>query len=92
MTNWEWDPAKDKLNRRRHKVGLDDGIPALSDHLAQSLPDPHPDGDRLQTIGSAAGNVILFVVHTDPVQDESGDEVGRIISVRKATKQEKEGI
>jgi uncharacterized DUF497 family protein len=31
----------------------------------------------------------LFVVHTWPKADEAGDEVGRIISARKATRRER---
>jgi hypothetical protein len=33
--------------------------------------------------------VTLFIVHTDPVEQDDGREVGRIISVRKATPHER---
>ncbi len=82
VAEWVWDPVKDKLNLKRHKFGLAAGIPALDDHLAQSVPDPHPDGDRIRTVGCAIADLILFVVH-------DGEEVGRIISVRRATAQER---
>ena len=37
------------------------------------------------------GNQILMVVHTWPAFDmETGEEVGRIISARKATRRERE--
>jgi hypothetical protein len=49
--------------------------------VAVSRPDPQPGGDRWQTIGSAAGVVIRFVVHTEAPPEGTG----RIISVRKAT-------
>jgi uncharacterized protein len=66
------------------------GVPVLEgDRLAVSRPDPHLDGNRWQTIGNAAGLVILFVVHTEPVRLPDGHEVGRIISVRKATPHER---
>jgi uncharacterized DUF497 family protein len=55
------------------------------DPLARTRPDPHPDDNRWQTIGSSGGVLILLVVSTDP-SDESR---GRVISVRKATKQER---
>jgi uncharacterized DUF497 family protein len=85
-----WDPAKDRLNRHRHRgLSLVDGIAALADPLAVSRPDPHPDGDRWQLVGSAAGVVTLFVVYADPVTMADGSEIGRIISVRKATARER---
>lgn len=66
MLNWTWDPAKDAKNRRYHQgLSLADGVPVLDgDPLAMSRPDPHPDGDRWQTVGSAGGLAVLFVVHT----------------------------
>ena len=33
--------------------------------------------------------VIVFVVHTWPEPDDSGEEIGRIISARKATAHER---
>lgn len=61
----------------------------FDDPLAMSRIDHHPDGDRWQTVGMV-GTVILFVVHTWPERDaETGDEVGRIISARKATAHER---
>jgi uncharacterized DUF497 family protein len=91
MREWVWDAAKDKLNRKKHRgLSLAAAVPVLEgDPKAISRPDPHPDGDRWQTIGSAAGVTILFVVHTDAVDQEDGRSVGRIISVRKATARER---
>ena len=61
----------------------------FDDPLALSRPDPHPDGDRWQTLG-LVGNVILLVVHTWPETDVIfGEEEGRIISARKATPHER---
>ena len=90
MPEWAWDPEKDRLNRKNHGLPLAAGVPVLEgDPLALSRPDPHPDGDRWQTVGSAAGVVVLFVVHTEPVRREDGREVGRMIGVRKATAHER---
>jgi uncharacterized DUF497 family protein len=49
--------------------------------------DPHPDGDRWQTVGKV-GPVLLLVVHTSPEGDQE-DAVCRIISARKATAHER---
>lgn len=64
MPEWVWDPSKDALNRKNHQgLPLAAGVPVLEgDPLALSRPDPHPDGDRWQTVGSAGGIVVLFVV------------------------------
>ena len=77
---WICEPEKDRLNRRNHGLPLSIGEIAIADPLALLQSDPHPDGDRWNTIGQA-GNHLLFVVHTWP----DDDLVGRIISVRKAT-------
>jgi hypothetical protein len=55
----------------------------FDDPLHASKPDPHPDGDRWQTIGRV-GPVLILVVHTWPEELEAGEPVGRIISARKA--------
>lgn len=74
MVDWLWDTEKDQENRRRHH-GLSLAAGALvleGDPLAMSRPDSHPDGNRWQTVGSAGGVVVLFVVHTEPVEPENG--------------------
>jgi uncharacterized DUF497 family protein len=61
----------------------------FDDPLAVSVPDPYPDEERWRTIG-VISRVAVLVVHTVPVFDSStGDEVGRIVSARKATPQER---
>lgn len=87
---WRWTEDKDAKNRAKHRLPLAAGVPVLDgDPHALSRPDPHPDGDRWQTVGSAAGVVLLLIVHTDPEEQEDGQEIGRIISVRKATSHER---
>lgn len=90
MALWVWTPDKDAKNRNRHGLPLAAGVLVLEgDPHALSRPDPHPDGDRWQTVGDAGGVVLLFVVHTEPVDRSDGREIGRIISVRKATTHER---
>ena len=91
MVEWEWDPVKDRLNRLNHQgLSLAAGIPALADPLAASRPDPWPHEARWQTVGSAGGIVVLFVVHTEPAEQPRGRLLGRIIGVRKATAHERQ--
>jgi uncharacterized protein len=63
----------------------------FDDPLAVTLPDPYRDEERWRTIGSPSmsSDVVLFVVHTWPKRNEAGEEVGRIISARKATRLER---
>ena len=63
----------------------------FDDPLAVTLRDPFPDQERWRTIGapSTQSDVVLFVVHTWPEEDVTGEEVGRIISARKATRHER---
>jgi hypothetical protein len=90
MPEWAWDPSKDRLNRKRHDgLSLADGLAALADPLALSRPDPRPDGDRWQLVGSAAGVLTVFAVYTEPVGTTGDGEPGRIISVRRASSYER---
>lgn len=81
---WIWDPQKDAINQRKHRLPLSVGEFALADPLGLSEPDTHSDGDRWRTL-CVAGGVLFFVVHTWP--DEN--DVGRIISVRRVTSRER---
>ncbi|KPF77617.1 hypothetical protein IP88_05810 [alpha proteobacterium AAP81b] len=78
---WTWDPAKAAANLAKHGVTFELAITVFLDPCHLSEPDPHPDGDRWQTIGRA-GFATLFVVHT---LTEPDLEYGRIISARRAT-------
>ena len=86
---WIWDPNKSRSNMRDHGFDLEAASHVFDDPLAMTLPDPHPDGDRLRTVG-VIGALTVFVVHTVPeFDDDEGDDVGRIISARKATPRER---
>lgn len=61
----------------------------FDDPFAASRRDPDPDEQRWVTVG-LVGGVTLLVVHTWPEMDAAGgEEVGRIISARKATPHER---
>jgi uncharacterized protein len=85
--HWTWDPRKAATNRVKHGLSFETAALVFDDPLHASKPDPHPDGDRWQTIG-LIGCVLLLVVHTWPgIKDD--EPVGRIISARKATPRER---
>jgi uncharacterized DUF497 family protein len=86
---WTWDPEKAKKNLEKHKVSFELAELAVGDPLCLSVPDPYPHEERWRTLGSPTtdGIVVLYVVHTWP-ENESG--TGRIVSARKATKNERQ--
>jgi uncharacterized DUF497 family protein len=88
---WIWDEEKNRTNRRDHQVSFETAQLVFDDPLAITLPDPFPNEERWRTLGSPSQStdVVLFVVHTWPEADETGEEVGRIISARKATGKER---
>jgi len=87
--HWTWREEKNRTNKRDHRVSFETAQLVFDDPLAVSRPDPHPDGDRWQTMG-LAGSVVLFVVHTGPEGDPvTGEETGQIISARRATTHER---
>ncbi len=87
--NWIWEERKNAINRRRHRLSFETASLVFDDPFAASRSDHYPYEERWQTIG-AIGNVVILVVHTQPVVDElTGEETGRIISARKATAHER---
>lgn len=83
---FEWDPKKAAANVRKHRVTFDEAMTVFADERAITAydPDHSDDEERFLTIGTSADGSILFVSHTD-----RGDSI-RIISARKADKQERE--
>jgi uncharacterized protein len=86
---WTWDTAKNKINKQRHGLSFEVAQRVFDDPLAASRRDSYPNEERWQTIG-IIDTVVVFVVHTHPIiEAKSGEEIGRIISARKATKHER---
>ena len=88
---WTWDVEKAKTNFEKHKVSFELAERALGDPFAITVSNHFPDEERWTTLGSPSldRKVVLYVVHTWP-EDENGEkQVGRIISARRATLQER---
>lgn len=83
---FQWDPRKAKLNLRKHRVSFEEATTAFRDPLSASGSDPdHSAGEhRFVTFGRSSRGRLLTVSHT-----ERGESI-RIISARRATKQERE--
>jgi uncharacterized protein len=88
---WAWDPEKARTNLHDHKVSFELAARIFGDPMIASRRDPFPGEERWQSIGKPSSDsvVVLFVVHTDPVLRQDGDDEGRIISARRATKHER---
>ena len=86
---WQWDSSKNETNRRTHGLSFETAMLVFDDPLAATIEDPYPGEQRWRTMG-VVGTVIVVVVHTSPEPDlETGEEIGRIISARRATKRER---
>ena len=87
--NFEWDPKKAQENRNKRGITFDEASTVFRDSKALSIFDPeHSETeDRWVTMGISERGRLLIVIHT--FREESEDDVTiRIISSRKATKQE----
>lgn len=82
---WTWDPQKERANRRAHGLSFETASRVFGDRLALTRPDDTAEEERWQTVGEVGG-VIVFVVQPWPEPDDTGEEVGRIVSARKATR------
>jgi uncharacterized protein len=82
---FEWDQAKDALNRTNHGISFHDASSAFADPLSLTIPDPdHSEGEyRYVTLGYTSFGRLVVVSHT-----ERGDRI-RIISARSATASER---
>jgi uncharacterized DUF497 family protein len=86
---WVWDENKSSSNASKHGLDFETAQLVFDDPLAVSRMDSYPDEERWQTVG-VIDQVTIIVVHTMLVYDPQSDkEIGRIISARKATRQER---
>ncbi len=86
MIQFEWDPAKAKMNLRKHGVAFREAATVLRDPLGITIFDPdHSDEeDRFITFKFSAAGRLLMVAHT-----ERGERI-RIINARRLTRAERE--
>jgi len=86
---FDWDPVKARQNLQKHGVSFERAARIFLDPSAISIfDDDHSESeDRWITIGVEANEVLLIVIHTFRNVDTETSLV-RIISARKATKEE----
>ncbi|MBD2203935.1 BrnT family toxin [Calothrix sp. FACHB-1219] len=82
---FEWNPNKAALNVDKHGVSFQEAATVFNDPLSVTFPDPaHSIGEnRYIIIEMSRYRELLVVAHTD-----RGEQI-RIISARKATRQER---
>lgn len=86
---FEWDRNKELTNLKKHKISFEQASYVFSDPFALSQFDiEHSEHeDRWILLGKSLNQALLIVVHK--FINESGIEIVRIFSARKATKNEK---
>ena len=86
---FEWDSVKAARNLKKHGIGFDEAAFVFDDPFCISEQDRVEDGEeRWQTIGVVGGCLLLLVAHTVHLEEE-GIEVVRMISARRADKNER---
>lgn len=83
---FEWDAHKNISNQRKHQVSFEEAQSVFYDENARLIHDPDhsDDEDRYILMGLSSDLRALVVVHVY----KENDEIIRIISARKATKNE----
>lgn len=85
---FEWDSVKAANNYRKHGLYFEQAVRVFDDPFHLSVQDRLENGEqRWQTIGIVQSCVVILVAHT--IRFESGTEIIRIISARKADRRER---
>jgi uncharacterized protein len=87
MISFEWDPAKDKVNVKKHGISFEEAQSVFYDEFAvQFFDEEHSsEEERFLMLGMSINAQLLIVCHCE----RSGGSVIRIISARKATRKER---
>jgi uncharacterized DUF497 family protein len=82
----EFDPAKERINLRKHGVSFDEAITVFADaHAVVVYDDAHAESeDRFRIIGYSHYDRMLLVAYTDRVANRF-----RLISARRANRTER---
>lgn len=83
---FEWDASKASINKKKHGIGFEEAKTVFYDENAVIIHDPghSKDEDRFVLLGLSVNSHTLVVIHCY----RQKNKVIRIISARKATKQE----
>lgn len=83
---FEWDDAKDAINKRKHHVSFEEAKTVFYDECALVIDDPEhsKEEERFLILGFSSKANLLMVCHCC----RASESIIRIISARKATKTE----
>jgi uncharacterized DUF497 family protein len=85
---FSWDETKNATNQTKHGISFELARQVFDDPLHLTRQDRMEHGEqRWQTLGMVGAVVLILVAHT--WHDSDGEESIRIISARRATKQER---
>ncbi len=84
---FDWDDVKAVANRRKHGVSFVTAQEVFFDPLADITPDRIVFGEQRWKVTGWVQGVLLVVVFTDV--EVEGEEIVRIISARRADRQER---
>ncbi len=84
---FEWDDKKSASNEKKHGVSFDEAKSIFTDQFARLIADPDnsDEEDRFILLGTSIHSRLLVVCHCVRMNDSI-----RIISARKADKQERD--
>lgn len=87
MIRFEWDNNKNEINKKKHKISFEEAKTVFYDSEALLIDDPEhsKDEERFIILGFSEKANLLVVCHCY----RASETVIRIISARKATKNEK---
>lgn len=83
IVDYQWDEHKANTNLKKHRIDFADAVTVFSDDAAITIEDDYPDEERYVTIGLDALGRLLVVIYTWRSKSI------RLISARKATRQER---
>jgi hypothetical protein len=86
MLSFEWDAAKNDINKKKHNISFEEARTVFYDDEALLIDDPghSQEEERFIILGMSQKANLLVVCHCY----RASDTVIRIISARKATKNE----
>ncbi len=87
---FDWDPLKERMNMEKHGLSFSGASLVSTDRNSLSNFDDEHSGneDRWITLGMLPGGTVVVVAHTFRGKNTDLEEYVRIISARRATKNE----
>jgi uncharacterized DUF497 family protein len=83
VLQFSWDPAKARLNLRKHGVSFEEASSVFGDQFGLDIDDPRHER-RFVIVGNSLRHRLLVVAYAEPAVDTI-----RIISARRATRRER---